>query len=49
MTYKQQQAIWRKRRAKLLRLKAEGLIPSEIARRLGITRQRVYTILKGLA
>jgi DNA-binding CsgD family transcriptional regulator len=45
MTYKQQQAIWRKRRAKLQRLLAEGLKPAEVARQMGISRQRIHTLM----
>ena len=41
MDYKKQLAVWRKRRKKVAALLAVGMPRKEIARRLGITRQRL--------
>ena len=45
MTYKQFLDRSRRRRAKIARLAAQGISQAEIARRLGIKRQRVHQIL----
>lgn len=49
MTYKQQQAIWRKRRERLAALLAAGVARKEIAKRLGISRQRLSQIERAAA
>ena len=47
--YRKQQAIWRKRRERLAALLAAGLARKEIAKRLGISRQRLSQIERAAA
>lgn len=44
---KQEMSAFRKRKKKILRLAEQGVTQSEIARRLGMTRQRIYQIVRG--
>lgn len=45
VSYKTSLALWRKRRERILRLSKQGLTKSDIARRLGVSRQRVHQIV----
>lgn len=45
-TYKKQLKVWAKRRERIVALFDSGWTRADIARRLGITRQRVYQIVK---
>ena len=47
MTYKQAMYHFRRRRLKIKALLAKGLKPATVARRIGISRQRVHQISKG--
>jgi len=47
--YDKQLAQWAKRRVKIAAMSAKGIGPTEIARKLGITKQRVSWILRNMA
>ena len=47
--YKISLARWQKRRIRMFRLHKSGLSKSAIARRMGISRQRVGKVLNGSA
>lgn len=44
---KQEMARYRRRKAKILRLIAKGVSQAEIARQLGVKRQRINQIVNG--
>lgn len=44
MNYKRQLELWRKRREKIAALLAKGITRTEVARRLGISKQRLSQI-----
>ena len=46
-TYAQQIAAWAKRRQTIIEWRRSGLTLAEIAKRLGISRQRVHQISSG--
>jgi len=47
MRYETIQKMWVKRRKRILSMLHSGISQAEIARRLDVTRQRIYQIIKG--
>ena len=47
MRYETIQKMWAKRRKRILAMLQSGISQAEIARRLDVTRQRIYQIIKG--
>lgn len=45
MSYEQQKVFWRGRRERILHMLKSGISQAEIARQMGVKRQRVYQIV----